>query len=362
MLMIAIFFFITRYIKVIQIIDIESFFFSTGDVVSDFFVSGEYLNHDEDITSSGTRMINMWGDCVTDMITFRCWNRNTYNGMLTIVFIYLPASFTNAAVLGSRTAGWCSFTWGAIILIVGGVLIAVMDESVVILVGLFSGLLGLPTCILGFVLIAHQRSQNETAQEQCRSGCGSFFLKFLFYPILFMFSPLIFLYIKFLAIIKRDSKIIDNQKKIFTTAEAILEASPQYWLQMYIILHTLDPSTFQWISISTSLLSLSYPHIENFYGPQFSFVKDVFKISTLVIFLNTVGKILSLSILSVFFQGTAFYIIGCYWVVLFCLLLSTLPLCCLSKEEDKWKQLLEASTLGFIRKGSVSKSKRKAKK
>ena len=81
--------------------DIKSFLFSTGDVVSDFFVSGEYLNHDEDITSSGTRMINMWGDCVTDMITFRCWNRNTYNGMLTIVFIYLPASFTNAAVLGT---------------------------------------------------------------------------------------------------------------------------------------------------------------------------------------------------------------------------------------------------------------------
>ena len=53
------------------------------------------------------------------MTTFNCWDRDYSYGLLTIVFIYLPSTYTMAAVFGPGMAGWFSGVWGFVMMIVG---------------------------------------------------------------------------------------------------------------------------------------------------------------------------------------------------------------------------------------------------
>ena len=165
-------------------------------------------------------------------------------GGLTLVFIYLPATHTMAALLGPKVAGKCSIEWGGVMATIG-VIVLNVGFSVGSIggsgIGLFIVLLGMGTVFLGCVLVNQQQTNEESISSA--QSCGSSVLKHLLYPFLFIISPLIFLYIKFLRIIKSENKLIECQKKISSMGEAILEASPQYCLQMYIVLHTLDPST-----------------------------------------------------------------------------------------------------------------------
>ena len=152
------------------------------------------------------------------------------------------------------------------------------------IIGWFFVVIGFGSFLLGLILVP-EKWRNK------RSIFGwSFLLKFLLFPLIFSISPIIFLYIKFLKTFKNDNKMIECQRKIASMGEAILEASPQYCLQMYIVLRTLDPTPSQWVSIFTSVFSLNFAIIEKYHGPEFSIPRDLFKLPTLVIFLNTCGK------------------------------------------------------------------------
>ena len=65
-------------------------FFSTFDVGSDFYLSGEYFKNED----------YAWGG-------------------LTLVFIYLPATHTMAALMGPKVAGECSIEWGGVLATIG---------------------------------------------------------------------------------------------------------------------------------------------------------------------------------------------------------------------------------------------------
>ena len=299
------------------------------------------------------------------MITFKCWGRDYYYGGLTLLFIYLPSSYTVAAVLGPVTAGWCSIRWGIVMIIVGPFVAPVVGVIVCEICGHIgqgmSILLGCGILFVGIILLAQQWRISKPKLSQ-----QSPILKFLLYPFLLIFSPLIFLYIKFLTIIKRENKMIESQKKIASIGEAILEASPQYCFQMYVVLHTLDPTWTQWLSIFTSLLGLNIPNIEKYHEPHglVDLIKKCFKsktasinflLPTLVMFLNTVGKVLSISIIIVFFKlfWGLFIIIG-YCVALILLLSIISFLNSLHKEKDKGQQLFEAMFLGFLTQTNLS--------
>ena len=99
------------------------------------------------------------------------------------------------------------------------------------------------------------------------------------------------------------NKLIENQKNILSFGEATLEATPQFCLQLFIILTNMSISWSQAFSISTSIFSLSYPLIEKYHGSNFSSFKDfIFNLHSLILFLNTIGKIMCFSIITVFFH------------------------------------------------------------
>ena len=321
--------------------------------------------------TSNTYPNTTWGECVyvgndTDIgrDTYDCWDRDYYYGGLTLLFIYLPSSYTVAAVLGPKVTGWCSMGWGFVPMIVGSILwiegLRGCDACVII--GVSMAGLGIGTVVLGGVLVAEQWKNITSSQTSYGS---KIVVKSMLYPILFIFSPLIFLYIKFLTIIKRDNKMIECQKKVASMGEAMLEASPQYCLQMYVVLHTLDPTWSQWVSIFTSLISLNIPNIEKYHEPHglLDIIKKCGKsmkacknylLPTLVIILNTVGKIMSISIISVFFEFILLFIIGGYFFTLILTLFITLFLYDLFEEEDKVQQLGEALILGFLTQTNLS--------
>ena len=332
--------------------------------MSDSNLSEVYFKNNRTIfkISQDPKTTTRWGGCEPFqynvdskmIVAFKCWDRDYIYGGLTLVFIYLPSCFTVATILGPYTSGWCSLMWGLGIGIIGFLLsfLHYANNMFEWILGWFFVVIGFATFLLGFVLIPQQWSKKKSTFG------ASFRKKFLFFPILVSISPLIFLYIKFLKIIKRDSKIIECQRKMASVGEAILEASPQYCLQMYVVLRTLDPTWSQWFSIFTSLFSLNYASIEKYHGPQFSIQKDVFKLQTLVIFLNTCGKILSISVLLVFFQVNTLIIIACYWILLFFILL-IFPGCLygLIEENDWWNQVLDACILGFINQSNMNGSR-----
>ena len=308
--------------------------------------------------------------------------------------LYLPSSNIVAAVLGPWVAGWCSIGWGCVLVIMGYLEIEITNDigyffegifgsdGIRYVIGKFLVLLGFGILIPGFLLAAqHWRNMNilfsitqwrvikSTMLKIFARFFVTFLLKFLLFPVLFLLTPVIYLYIKFLTIIKRDSKMIQSQNKIVSMGEAILEASPQYCLQMYVVLCTLDPTTSQWFSIITSAITLNIPNIVKYHenkmkeyikwNEEFSKwqnIKNIFKttvvyrnflLPTLVIVLNSFGKILSISVIAVFLKFfTSFLFLG-YLVILLPMILIILYVL-KKKENDVWKQLGEATFLGFL--------------
>ena len=375
-----------KYISYIHVINCE--IFSTFDVGSDAILSGDYFTRNNTFTITRNYSVwgeyeplhpTKWGECVpadynleTNMTTFTCWDKDYYYGWFTLLFIYLPACFTMSAVLGPQVTGWCSIIWGAVMITIG--ISGDSEENCfeesdgidMCYIKFYVMLEGVVTFLLGLILIFQQW---KNTKAMCSQMCsGSFLMKLLLFPLLFIFSPLIFIYINFLTIIKRDSKMVENQKKIASFGEAILEASPQYCLQMYVILHQLDPSWSQWFSIITSAVTLNIPNIEKYYEPHDlkEVIKTKFKSKTiiknfllpvLVMILNTFGKILSISILTVFFQGIILLIIFSGFFVAFVLPSLFFWRWCQRMDKNKWQQVLEAGVLGFITQTNLSNSR-----
>ena len=237
-------------------------------------------------------------------------------------------------------------------------------------------LLGGITVSIGLVLIYQQWGNNELKSSEETFGSVAFntILKFLLYPLLYLLSPIMFLYIKFLSIIKRENKMILYQKEMTSMAEAILEATPQYCLQLNIIIVTMAPTMPQWFTLITSFISLNIPTIQKYYDQHISkywmeeeskqetviaktkrFTKNCL-LPLLIIFFNTCGKIFCISIITVLYDNLS-YAPFLYFGSLSILLTIQIHLYGLRQERDCNQQRLEAILLGVLSQSNMTNTR-----
>ena len=139
------------------------------------------------------------------------------------------------------------------------------------------------------------------------------------------------------------------QSTLGSRGEAILEAAPQFALQCYIALFTLDPNWAHYFSIITSALTLSIPHIEQYvtarseeFGPK-SILKNI------VVFCpGSLFRILVLAILGVFLNMWAGVLISTFIGMLALGLLIIICWFKLSKEKGTWQQFGECCLLSWL--------------
>ena len=297
--------------------------------------------------------------------------------MLTLAFIFLPSLNVIGALYGPRTAGRHGFVWGFLMAAVSGIwfvcvvfkeygsIITIMVEGsdtvekFIIWGGDQAGLIGFTmivsftTMSLGLVMIFSERkvhpAENEINKPTIKGLFSSFIFHFLLFPLLLPFSPVIFLIIKGLAVLKPKSELLKMQSTMGSRGEAILEAAPQFALQCYIALFTLDPNWTHYFCIITSALTLSIPHIEQYvtarseeFGPK-SILKNI------VVFCpGSLFRILVLAILGVFLNMWAGVLLSNFIGMSALGLLIVICWFKLSKEKGTWQQFGECCLLSWL--------------
>ena len=231
---------------------------------------------------------------------FVCVRYNYIFEILTLLFIYLPSVNVIATLYGPFKVGIIGTVVGLVIL-VPGVIMSIITGSVPSNPGLaFAAwsmlLFGCGIGITGFInLTANGEEQGDVKVD--------IYHILLFIP-LFACSPVIFIFIKMVAIIKGSNEFIQSQATYGSRGEAILEAAPQFALQLYIILLSMSATEKQWTSVITSAATLALPCIEKYCSERdkkFGF-KPIIK-NVLVLLPAAMFKVLPVSILSVFFNG-----------------------------------------------------------
>ena len=123
-----------------------------------------------------------------------------------------------------------------------------------------------------------------------------------------------------LTLLMPKSEFIASQKKICKSGESLLEATPQFCLQMFIVLRTMNPSWKQNFSLTCSALSIPVSNVDTFLESNGQALG--LNTPTLETFIricpNALFRVLSFSILIVFFEFIVFGIFGGYsflWLV-----------------------------------------------
>ena len=288
---------------------------SVLDIVSDITLFFDYLLGREYITEyvllNDTSAIEDQTDRMLGNITTRsCTIMNTtcreegplmisckysqpWNAVYTLIFIYLPSCPVIATLYGPKKAGMVVSVGSLFILIPGGTILLCIGYSLPSPAPAIMGWtiipLGLVPGVFSFLCFGFSRS--------------SVFHFALFIPLMIL-SPAIYIFIKLLAVFEAKNLFIQSQSTYISRAEAILEAAPQLFLQLKIVMATMNPSLNQIFSIITSVVTLSLHHIERYVtarGREFGFDSII---KNIAVFLPaSLFKVLSLSILSVFFKN-----------------------------------------------------------
>ena len=307
---------------------------SVLDIVCDMILFFDYLlggeNQTEYVLSNNTSaMVNQTNRILGNITTRSCTIINTTCGeegaviisckkndpwfaIFTLIFILTPCVNVIASLYGPKKAGMVSSVEGMVIFFVGGILayvgylvpspVAAIVAWIMIFLGDGVAAIGLSSCVFVFGF------SRPSVLHFC-----------LFIPLI-IFSPAIFVFIKLLAIFEAKNILIQSQSTYMSRGEAILEAAPQLCLQLVAAMITMDPSWNQIFSIITSVATLSLPIIENYVierGETFCFVSIARNIS---VFLPAcLFKVLSLSIIIVFFRAYTVGIVICfiflYWLL-----------------------------------------------
>jgi len=283
------------------------------------------------------------------LYTFSCWQYDPWYGIFTFIFINLPATYILSSVLGPQTAGVCSVVWGTVMFFVGMILIFtgdVLENEAVQVVGWTVFILDLGMVFIGGVVHAGSRKKIESGNNnQKTSYMKNQWLIFMIYPILVLLSPLILLMIKIQSVLRANHEFIKKQAKQASLGESILESTPQYCLQLYIVLKTREASWSQIFSITTSALSLSLANLDKFLinniedgelGPNITTLKYFF-----IMFFISMFKVMSVSLMWVMFRFGAMFIMFGYCGVLYVCLLISARCHNLREEEDLFQQGFE---------------------
>ena len=286
---------------------------------------------------------------------------------LTLTFIYLPALNTIAALIGPRTTALLSIVGGfftGILGSTGGFLYAwyfdldthnVYNENPVLILSLFSlFLLGLGYFFLGWVLWASSKRRIfSCSHDNCFTER---FFTTIFVVILLPISPLIYLIIKLLAVFKSKNKFIQAQSRLTSQGEAVLEATPQFVLLLYVVMTTLSPTTTQIFSLVTSSLTLSLPNIERYViarNGEYGFTSILKNISVFLTF--SLFKVLSIAVMFRFFKILSFGLIFIE-IVLVAIAMGIMNFC-FNLESKGFTLGLESIFLGWLTMTNLEHSK-----
>ena len=152
------------------------------------------------------------------------------------------------------------------------VTISKMSDGVDVMIT-FLGVLGAVMLALGGIMIfgtlrnsaQDQDGNKKSLKERVTSSLSLYCLPGLFFPLLLPFSPIIFIIIKIMGLVKPNNQFLKAQSTIGSRGESILEAAPQFGLQCYVVFLSLTPlGCIKWISITTSVLTLSLTNIEHY--------------------------------------------------------------------------------------------------
>ena len=188
-------------------------------------------------------------------------------GFLTLLFINLPAPYIISSFIGPSGGGYFATVWGGLMAIAG---IAIQDEvglEVLSFVMQFSGwtfnLVGLIQNAAGFVKRSKSESRMAFIKRRFRQFKKLWPLLFI-YPFLIPLAPFLLLFLKIQALLRPENEFIKQQEKLSSGGEAILEATPQFCLQLYVIMSTWSVSWSQIFSVITSSLTLSLANLDKF--------------------------------------------------------------------------------------------------
>ena len=246
-----------------------------------------------------------------------------------MTFIYLPSLNFISALFGARRTSLTGVVIGFVAGFIGGVFYfgyaihvdldthsvynarhAVLESSnpVVHLLGLVLFFLGLGFFFLGWVLYASsKRKLFSFYYKNCFVERISMIMIIIF---LLPISPIIFLIVKLMAIFKPNCPFIQAQARMGSRGEAVLEATPQFGLQLYVVLTTLKLKPLTIFSIATSALSLSLPNIEKYVtarSQEYGFRTILTNIPVFLTF--SLFKVLSVTIVWRFFNAISFGLI-----------------------------------------------------
>ena len=304
---------------------------SVSDIGTDFFLLSEYL-----------------------------WSREQHFifSALTLTYIYLPALNTIAALIGPRRTAFLSIVGGfftGILGSTGGFFYTwyfdldthnVYDENPVLILSLLSlFLLGLGYFFLGWVLWASSKRRIFSwSHDKCFTER---FFTTIFVVILLPISPLIYIIIKLLAVFKSENKFIQAQSRLTSQGEAVLEATPQFVLLLYVVMTTLSPTNAQIFSLVTSSLTLSLPNIERYViarDEEYGFKSILKNISVFLTF--SMFKVLSIAVMFRFFGILSFGLLFIE-IVLVAITMGILN-CCFKLESKGFTLGLESIFLGWL--------------
>ena len=281
---------------------------------------------------------------------FSCEELDGMFASLTLAFIYGPSLNVMATLLGPKTAGIIGIIWGAIMAISG---ILMGGEF-----GMFFSWSSFAMLLLALYLLAMLTPKRKDRKFLLFGMMKDlpaiikmiFSLHTLVFALILPFCPLFLLLNRILGVLKPENKLIKSQSTFGELGEAFFEASPQLMLQCYIVFHSLSPSGSQWFSLITSGLTLCLPNIKRYvasrseaFGPK-SIVKNF-----AIFFPASMFRVLTLSILGVFFKGWSANII-LFANIGMEVLLVLVHACQRKKKEKEWmlKQPLECFLLGWL--------------
>ena len=318
------------------------------DIISDCLLTGEYFTKtyfDISVSNiSDSSVSNITNDflglvpnitsrqCVPDSITgnstegsmyvFSCWEYDPFFGIMTLSFILLPTPYILSSIIGTIAGGYYGTVWGGLMGL-SGYYLSDQDDRTGGILTLFLLLFGFGLVIIGLIRTAAGFRKRDNSTESKKDFYKRRFSQiknvwhiFFIYPFLIPFAPFIFLVINLQALIRPDNDFIKEQAKLSCLGESILEAAPQFCLQLYVVLSTWNASWSQLSSITTSVLTLSLANLDKFLvqnrNIELGLNIDSAKYFP-IMFLNSTFRIMTISLVAIIFQTNSIYVIAVGW-------------------------------------------------
>ena len=315
--------------------------FRLADISSDFSLAHQYLSFSDSVIVqvsevNDTRVQNktslLLGGAATrtcDLINeedalfnFQCHEQHYWFGIATLMFIYTPSLNIISAFYGTKITGFVSNS-----LSVGSIILGVILSIIGILTNTSRvAMVGHPTWILGLMIFAIGNTMTYQHEPSFRLNFGilrsrkevsaaTSFLHWLCFPILFVSSPVLFLVIRIIMVLKPNNEFVQNQSRVASKGESMLEATPQLGLQLFVVMTTLSATENQWIALVTSALTFTLDNIKYF---LYARGKEGFNLILYlpIFFLVAIFKVISVSLIFTFIHFWTLIIVALnVWII-----------------------------------------------